>query len=191
MLKEATEIIRLLWKGDTTDHYGDYFVVENAHVYTLPERPPPIYIAAAGPKSAELAGEIGDGLIGTSPDADLVDRFRQAAGDRKPCYAEMSVCWARSEREAKQIAYEVWPVAAIKGELMQELRVPAHFEQAAKMLDEDDVAKVVVCGPDPEKHVKEIEKFADAGFSRIAIHQIGPDQEGFFRFYEKEVRPNL
>src|SRR5215471_2435984 len=118
MLSEAVKIIRLLWRGEASDHHGDYFVVENAQVYTLPVVLPPIFVAAAGPKSASLAGKIGDGLIGTAPDRDLVTRFREVGGDHKPCYAEMSVCWAPSEYEAKRTAHEVWPIAAVKGELM-------------------------------------------------------------------------
>lgn len=190
-LREAVEIIRTLWQGQNTDYSGDYYKVENARIYTLPETLPPILLAAAGPRSAELAGQIGDGLIGTSPDDDLVNRFRDSGGVAKPCYAELSVCWADREAEAKRLAYEQWPIAGIKGELMQELRVPAHFEQAAKMVDQNEIGKSVVCGPDPEKHLAGILKYAKAGFESVAIHQIGPDQEGFFRFYEKEILPNV
>ena len=68
MLEEAVEVIRELWKGDLTNHRGPHFTVENARLYTLPERLPPIHLAAGGPKAAEQAGEIGDGLIATGPE---------------------------------------------------------------------------------------------------------------------------
>ena len=89
------------------------------------------------------------------------------------------------------MAFEWWPNVAIKGELGQELPLPRHFEQAAQMLSADDVAEDVPCGPDPERHLDAIRQYVDAGFDHVYVHQIGPDQEGFFRFYEREVLPKV
>lgn len=191
MLSEAIDVIRLLWQGGEQSHYGEYFTVENARLYTLPSEPPPILLAASGPKSAELAGRIGDGFISTSPKKELIKKFRNAGGDGKPSYGEVTVCWAKQEAEARRVAYRCWPNAAIEGELTQELRVPKHFEQSSKMITEDDVAKAVVCGADPDEHLAAIEKYAGAGYGGVWVHQIGPDQEGFFKFYESEVLPKL
>jgi coenzyme F420-dependent glucose-6-phosphate dehydrogenase len=191
MLKEAVEVIRLLWQGGQQSHYGGYYTVENARIYTLPDEPPPIMVAAGGSKAAELAARIGDGLIATSPNKELKREFEKAGGKGKPCYAEMTVCWAKDEAEARRIAHEHWPTAALSGELSQVLPVPAHFEQAAKLVKEEDVAKEVICGPDPERHIARFNEYAEAGFDHVFAHQIGPDQEGFFRFYEKEVLPKL
>ena len=191
MLEEAIEIIRLLWKGERESYYGNHFVVENARIYSLPDELPPIFIAAGGTRSAELAGRAGDGFIGTSPKKETVDKFREAGGDGKPCYGEVAVCWAKSEDDAKRTAFRCWPNAAITGELTQELPVPAHFEQAAKMLTEDDVAKEVICGPDPEPVLQQIKKYGEAGYDHIWLHQVGPDQEGFFKFVEKSIVPRF
>jgi coenzyme F420-dependent glucose-6-phosphate dehydrogenase len=192
MLKEAVEIIRALWSGEETDHHGHYFTVENAQLFEVPSELPPICIAAGGPKSATLAGEIGDGLVSTAPDKGIVAAFEKAGGSG-PAYAELSVCYASSEKEALQNAFEAWPNVGISGELTQQLPVPAHFEQAAKMVSEDDVAEKVVCGPDPERHVAGIRKYLDAGFDHIAVHQIGNDQQQteFFEFYKEEVLPKI
>jgi G6PDH family F420-dependent oxidoreductase len=187
MLEEAIEIIRLLWKGEQESYYGDHFVVENARLFSLPDEPPPIFIAAGGSRSANLAGRVGDGFIGVAPKKQIVEKFKEAGGEGKPCYGEVAVCFARSEPEAKQTAYKCWPNAAITGELTQELSTPAHFEQAARMLTEDDVAKGVICGPDPEPVIEQIQKYSDAGYDHVWIHQVGPDQEGFFRFCEKSI----
>ena len=73
----------------------------------------------------------------------------------------------------------------------QELKMPTLFEAAAENVDPDDVAKKIACGPDPERHLASIRKYTDAGFDHVYIHQIGPDQEGFFDFYEREVLPKL
>lgn len=67
--------------------------------------------------------------------------------------------------------------------------LPAHFEEATEVLDADDVAEGVVCGPDPERHRAAIQEYVDAGYDRVYVYQIGPDQEGFFDFYEREVLP--
>jgi coenzyme F420-dependent glucose-6-phosphate dehydrogenase len=191
MLEEAVEVIRLLWQGGQQSHYGCYYTVENARIYTLPESLPPIMIAAAGPKAAELAGRIGDGLIATSPDKKVEEQFDRAGGKGKPCYAEMTVCWADDEKKARKTAFECWPNVAIKGELTQVLPAPAHFEQAVKMLREEDVAQQIVCGPDPAPYIEDLQEYEKAGFNHVFIHQIGADQAGFFRFYERELMPRL
>ena len=86
---------------------------------------------------------------------------------------------------------EWWPVAAIPGKLMSELSTPEEFEAAAKLVGEQAVAESIVCGPDPEKHLEQIASFRDAGFDHVYVHQVGPDQEGFFRFYERETLTKL
>jgi G6PDH family F420-dependent oxidoreductase len=191
MLEEAVEVIRLLWQGGVQSYWGFHYTVENARLYTLPEQLPPIMIAASGPASAEVAGQLGDGLISTAPDKEVVKEFEAAGGASKPHYGQLTVCWAEDEAQAKRTAYEIWPNAGLKGELSQELPMPAHFEQAAKMINEEAVAQDVICGPDPERHIEGIKKFIDAGYDYVYIHQVGPDQEGFFQFYKKEVLPRF
>jgi G6PDH family F420-dependent oxidoreductase len=191
MLEEAIEIIRTLWQGDTLTFRGVYYTVENARIYTLPDQLPPILMAASGPRAAEAAGRLADGFITTAPEADLRKRFEAAGGSGKPAYGQLTVCWAQDEASARQTAYEYWPTAAIKGELTQELPTPAHFEQAAKMVREEDVAQAIICGPDAERHIAAVKEFIEAGYGHVYVHQVGPDQEGFFRFYEQEVLPKL
>jgi G6PDH family F420-dependent oxidoreductase len=190
MLAEAIDVIRLLWKGSYQSHRGRYYTVENARIYTLPDEPPPLLVAASKEGAAELAGR-NDGLIGTSPEEDVLQAFAAGGGKGKPAYGQVTVCWAKTEDEAKRTACEWWPNAAVKGDLSQELALPLHFEQAAEMVNEDDVAEAVVCGPDPEAHLAKIRDYADAGYDHVYVHQVGPDQEGFFDFYEREVLPNV
>ena len=191
MLEEAIEVIRKLWKGGLQSHRGRYYTVENARVYTLPNEPPSILVAASGPSTAEVAGRIGDGLIGVSADKEVIGAFDRSGGAGKPRHGQFTVCWAQTEEEAVQTAYEWWPNAALKGALFTELPLPSHFEDAASLASPDDVAKAVVCGPDPERHIAIFREYEQAGYTQIYIHQIGPDQEGFFRFYEREVLPSL
>jgi G6PDH family F420-dependent oxidoreductase len=190
MLAEAVEIIRELWQGGYTTIQGDYYTVENARIYTLPETPPDIHVAASGAESGELAGMIGDGLISTSPDKETVQAFEDAGGGGKPRYGQMTVCWAKDEEQAKQTALEYWGYTALGGQLSQELALPKYFQEAAqKLVTPDTVAESVVCGPDAAKYHEEIKTYVDAGFTHVYIHQVGPDQDGFFQFAKQELLP--
>ena len=191
MLEEAVSVIRELWRGETVDHAGDYFTVENARLYTLPDEAPPIVVAGGGPKAAELAGRIGDGLINYAAEKSVVERFDAAGGRGKPRYLQVNVCWAEDEAEARKTAHRICGNVALQGELGNQLPTPTHYEQAVKMVSEDDVAKVIACGPDPEVHVQKIRAGIEAGFDHLHVYQVGPDQEAFFRFYEREVLPRL
>ena len=190
MLREAVEVIRTLWQGDVTSHVGTYYTVENARLYTLPDEPPPIMVAASGPRAAGLAGELGDGFIGTAPDAALIKAF-EGAGGSGPRYGQVTLCWAASEREARRTAHTWWPTGAIPGESTQELPNPAHFEQLAEMVTEDMIADAIPCGPDPARHLKQIRSYLDAGYDHVYLHQVGPDQAGFIEFATKELLPKL
>lgn len=191
MLEEAVEVIRLLWQGGSQDHRGRYYTVEDATVFDLPDPVPAIVVAGSGPKAAALAGRVGDGFWGTKPSAKALATFDEEGGKGKPRYGQLTVCWAADEAQARKTAYEVWPNGGVAGQLSQDLPTPLHFEQAAEMLTEDDVAEKVVCGPDVAKHVELVQTYADAGYTHLYIHQVGPDQQGFFRFWEAELRPAL
>jgi G6PDH family F420-dependent oxidoreductase len=191
MLEEAVGVVRRLWSGGLQSHHGRHYTVENARIYDLPDAPPPILVAGSGPSSVELAGRIGDGFVGLAPAEGILEEFDQAGGAGKPRYAEVNVCWAPDEAAARRTVHEQWPVSGIKGQLMQELPNPSHFEQAAQMLDEEQTTEAVACGPDPDVHVEAARVFIDAGYDHVWFHQIGPDQAGFFRFYERQVLPKL
>ena len=189
MLEEAIELIRLLWQGGMQSYEGKHYTVENARLYTLPEQPPPVMVAAAGPESASLAGKIGDGIISTAPDSELIETFETQGSTQRPKYGKLTVCWARSEAEARQTAHHYWPTAGLKGDQSQELPTPGHFERAAQAVTEEEIAKAIICGNDPQKHLDAIQEFVDAGFDHVYVHQVGPDQEGFFNFYTKSILP--
>lgn len=191
MMEEAIEVIRLLWQGEEENFFGEFYTVEKARLYTLPDELPPLLIAAWGENSAELAGRIGDGLITTSPDTELISAFEKAGGKDKPRYGKLSFCWAENEAEARRTAFEIWPTSALNGGFITELAQPSYFEQAVKLLTEEDVAGEMICGPDPEPYLAALQEYADAGFDCVCLHQIGPDQSGFFDFYRRELFPEL
>ena len=191
MLEEAIDLMRTLFRGGERSFRGRYFTVPDARLYTLGETAPPIYVAAGGPKAAELAARAGDGLIATNPDNELVAKYDGAGGQGKPKYIEVQLCWSRDADAARDLAHELWPTGALGGQLAQELRRPADFEAAAEPVTLERSTKHTPVGPDVEPYVKAVRKCADAGFDHIGLHQIGPDQEGFLTFWEKELRPEL
>lgn len=188
MLEEAIEIMRDLWRGERYSHYGTYFTVENARIYTLPERPPPVMVSAFGRKSLDLALRLGDGLVSTKPDRELLAQFDDASGG-KPKLGQVKVCWAPSEAQAADLAYERWPTSGLSGELSQELPTPQHFEQAVSVLRKEDVVSSFPLGPDPQRHVDALVEYAEAGYDEVYVTQVGPDQAPFIEFYAREVIP--
>jgi coenzyme F420-dependent glucose-6-phosphate dehydrogenase len=191
MLEEAIAVIRLLWQGGLKNHRGRYFRVENAQLFTLPEEPPEIFVAAGGEKAARVAARIGDGLITAGAEEQVVKAFNAAGGRKKPKYAQVTVCWARSEKEAQRTARELWPISAMAWPVLGELALPSYFEEAAKTVQQDKITEAIMCSADPKKHIEVIEKAARAGADHVYVHQVGKDQEGFFRLYEEEVLPHF
>jgi coenzyme F420-dependent glucose-6-phosphate dehydrogenase len=191
MLEEAIDVIRLLWDGGQQNHYGKHYTVENARIYSLPEVLPPIYVAASGSNAAELAARTGDGMIGVAPATEIVEQYESAGGRGKPKYSEVLVCYHEDESAARKIATEWWPNVAMGGQLGQDLALPSHYEAIAELVSEEDVCKSVACGPDIDRHLSSINEYVEAGYDHVTLHQIGPHQDEFFAFFERQIRPRL
>ncbi|WIV68458.1 TIGR03557 family F420-dependent LLM class oxidoreductase [Natrialbaceae archaeon AArc-T1-2] len=189
MLEEAMTVMEKLWTGENVSHHGEHYTVENARLYTLPEEPPPVVVSAFGPKTARMAAEHGDGLWTVGSQEKILEAYEEAGGDG-PTYTQLDVCYAETEDEAVDTAYEHWPNTALPGELSQQLPTPAHFEQAIEMVDREDIAAgSTVTSPDPEDHRERIREAIDVGYDYVYVHQIGPDQSSFFECYETDVVP--
>ncbi len=195
MMQEAIEVIRLLWKGEIADHYGTYYIVEKAKVFSLPETPPPIIVSATGPIAARVAGASGDQLVLPMSDPEKVravmDVFRAAGGAGKPRMTQPSFCYHEDEARAKEIAYGWWPIAANRGQINRELPSWKHNEQVAGMVTPEKVAEKVVCSPDLKRFVAEVRSAEDLGYDRISLHQVGLEQEGFLAFARGRLLPAL
>lgn len=191
MLAEAIHIIRELWKGEEYSHEGNYFMVRDARIYTLPETLPPIYMAASGTESAELAADLSDGLISTSPGGEVVKAFKKKDRSGKPCFGSVKVCWANSMEKAKKIMRKWWPVSGISGLLHVDLPTPKHFEDAVEAMGEPKIPEDSILGPDPNPYLKAIKSLQENGYDHIYIHQVGHDQEGFLKFFKTELLPLL
>jgi G6PDH family F420-dependent oxidoreductase len=190
MLSEAVDVITKLWSGHDVSLDGEYFTIDRAKLWDVPATPPRLAIAAGGPEAARLAGEKRAGLFATEANAQLVQTWSQAGGQGAR-YAEVALCWAKTESEAVRIAHERFSFGALGWKVMPELPTPASFEAAVAHVRAEDVAKQVACGPDPERHIQAIRKYAEAGFDHLVLLGVGPDQPGFHRFWKEELAPRL
>ncbi|MDG5817284.1 TIGR03557 family F420-dependent LLM class oxidoreductase [Natronococcus sp. A-GB7] len=190
-LDEAMDVMEQLWTGETTSHHGEHYTVENARLYTCPDEQPTTIGSAFGPQTAQWVADNTDGLWCSGPKEKPIEAYEDAGGDG-PTYTQLHGCYADSEEAAVETIYEYWPNGSVPGELGQELPMPAHFEQAAQMVEKEDIAESgTTTSPDPQDHIDSIEQAVDAGYDHVHYHQVGPDQESAIEFYEDEVLPSF
>ena len=189
-LEEAIGIIRELWTGNAVTHDGQYFTVSDARLFTLPDDPPCILVAAGSPASAKLAAEQ-DGLISTTPDPEVFCAFEDAGGESKPRVGQVTVCWSPDEAEARATARRYWPTTVLDWDVLSNVPTPAMFEDITATATEEDVAKNILCGPSLEPILERIGEYADGGFDHIYVHQVGPLQDEFLGILGKEIAPEV
>ncbi len=190
MLREALEIIRLLWTGGYRTYRGTHLSVEDARVFDLPETLPDIVVAAGGPKAARIAGELGDGLFATEPRADLIDAYT-AAGGTGSRWAEVPLAYAGTVDAALESAHRLFRFGPTGWKIQAELPNVRNFEAATAFVRQEDMADAFGAGPDVEAHVATVQGFADAGYDRLALISAGPDVDEFFTFYEEQLAGRL
>jgi len=190
MLEEAVDLIRELWSGGVVTRAGKHYQVDTARIYTLPDEPPPIYVSAFGPKALDSAARIGDGLINTTDDPEMVAAFKGKSGG-KPAQGGVKVAWADTEDEGVGHAHRLWSNAGLPGELAQVLPSPKHFEQASQLVTRDSTAASVVAGPKVEAHVQQLRSYVDAGYDEVYVANMGPHYLDMIAAYGREVLPEL
>jgi len=199
-LMEAIEIIQSLFTGKTVKHRGAHFNVESARLYTLPEAPPPIYVATSGPIMAGRTGRFTDGLITVGAADDklrgLVDRFekgaREAGKDPAPMprLIQVKVSYAASVEAATEAAVKEWPNGGMAFP-KADVRNPEDFEAMAKLVRAEHYKNRVLLSPDLAEHTAHLQHFIDLGFADVYVHNVGRNQEAFIRAYGEEVVPKL
>lgn len=190
MLREALEMIRLLWSGGYQSYEGKHLTLDDARVFDLPPEPPPIVVASGGERSARIAAELGDGIFVTEPRPELNRSYEQAGGDGSR-YAEVPLSWAKDEDSAVGSAHRLFRFGLAGWKVQSELPNPINFEAATASVTEDDVRGTFGCGPDVARHLEVAQEFVDAGFDHLALINAGPDVDGFFEFFATELREPL
>jgi coenzyme F420-dependent glucose-6-phosphate dehydrogenase len=200
MMFEAIEVINKLFSGKVVKHDGDYFTLESARLYTLPEEKIPIYVATAGPVNAKRTGRHADGIItvGAADEkiAMLWDRFREGASEAgKDAEAMMTqlqihISWAPTQEEAERNALTEWPNGGMPFP-KQDIKHPEDFESMAKLVRIENFANRMLIGADLNEHTAHIQRFVDMGFDEIYLHNVGRDQAAFIDAFGTEVLPKL
>lgn len=192
MLEEAVDIILPLLAGETVNHRGTHFDVESARLWDPPPRPVPVGIAVSGPDSCALAGRRGDLMIAVEPKAELGKMFDAAGGAGKPRVGQVAISYDPDEQTAVQRAHEQFRWFGLGWKVMADLPGPEGFEAATAHVTPEQVAEGISCGPDVERHVEAVRPFLDAGFTEVALVQIGGEhQDGFLDWAERELLPAL
>ncbi|MEW2413012.1 LLM class F420-dependent oxidoreductase [Streptomyces sp. NPDC046866] len=192
MLEEAVEIVRALFEGGPVSHHGTHFDVDNARLWDLPEEPPPIGIAASGPRSCEIAGRYGDLLVAVEPDRGLVESFAAHGGSGKPCTGQLALCYDTDRDAALARAHDQFRWSAGGWEVNAELPGPAGFAAATQHTRPEDLTDAIPCGDDVDAVVEAVRAYSDAGFTEVALVQIGGDrQEPFLDWAEAKLLPAL
>ena len=195
MLSEAVEVIGALFEtdgGDTVNYRGDYFDIESAKLWDLPDERVPIGVAVSGPDSCELAGSKADLMVAVQPEAELGEMFDKAGGAGKPRVGQVAIAYDTDRQAAIKRAHEQFRWFGLGWKVNADLPNPDSFEGATQFVTPDQVADALSCGPDVDEHVEAIKAFVDAGFDEVAIVQIGADQqESFTAWAEQELLPAL
>ncbi|MFF3748990.1 LLM class F420-dependent oxidoreductase [Streptomyces sp. NPDC002018] len=192
MLEEAVEVIRALFAGGYVNHHGPHFDVESAKLWDLPDTPPPIGIAVSGARSCEIAGRLGDVVIATEPRSELLRLFDEHGGSGKPRIGQLPVCYDTDRDKAVIRAHEQFRWAVGPWPVNSELPGTASFDGATRYVRPEDVAEAIPCGDDVNVFVEAVKPYVDAGFTEIALVQIGGDhQQPFLDWAEKTLLPAL
>jgi coenzyme F420-dependent glucose-6-phosphate dehydrogenase len=200
MMFEAVEIIQKLFTGKDVKHAGEFFKLHTTRLWTLPDNPPPILIATAGPITAKRAGARCDGIItpGATVEkvAGVLAKFDEGAksADKDPStmpkLLQLHLSWAPTDEDALVNAMTEWPNGGMKfGK--QDVRSPFDFEQMAKLVRPEDFEGRMVISCDPDAHRAEIQRFLDLGVSQIYLHNVGRNQSQWMEVFGRDVLPKL
>jgi coenzyme F420-dependent glucose-6-phosphate dehydrogenase len=200
MMFEAIEVINKLFTGKVVKHDGEYFTLESARLYTLPEHRVPVYVATAGPLNARRTGRHADGII-TVGAADekinmLWDKFREGAREagKDPgamrTQLQVHVSWAESQQAAEEQAITEWPNGGMPFP-KQDIKNPEDFANIAKLVRLENYANRMLISADLDEHVAALQKYVEMGFDEIYLHNVGRNQEAFIRTFGEKVLPRL
>jgi G6PDH family F420-dependent oxidoreductase len=194
MLAEAVEIIRRLHEGGLVDHDGEYFQVDSARIWDLPDEPVPLAVAVSGEDSLSRLAPLADHMVAVEPQRELVDGWNAVdgaprIGDRARAIGQIPICWDPDEKAAVQRAHEQFRWFAGGWSVNADLPTTAGFAAATQFVRPEDVADSIPCGPDLDRVVEAVSAFWDAGFTDVALVQVGGDTQD--RFLAEAAGPLL
>jgi coenzyme F420-dependent glucose-6-phosphate dehydrogenase len=201
MMQEAIEIIKKLFSGKVARHDdGKYFTMERVRLWTLPEKPAPIYVATAGPITAKWTGENCDGFITPGASIEklkgLLDAFEKGARgvgkdpSTMPKLLQIHLSWADTYEQALQNALTEWPNGGMPFP-KADIRSPEDFAEIAKLVKPENYKNRMLISPNLDEHRANLQQFVDLGFDEIHVHNVGRNQEQFIKAFGEQVIPQL
>jgi G6PDH family F420-dependent oxidoreductase len=195
MLVEAVDIIGALFgedSGDRVSYRGEYFDLESARLWDLPDERVPIGVAVSGRDSCHLAGSKADVMVAVEPKSELVEMFEEAGGAGKPKVGQIAISYDPDRDAATKRAHDQFRWFGLGWKVNADLPNPDSFEAATQFVTPEQVGQGLSCGPDVDAHVEAIKPYIDAGFTEIALVQVGAEQqEQFIGWAERELLPAL
>ncbi|AXB47637.1 LLM class F420-dependent oxidoreductase [Amycolatopsis albispora] len=192
MLGEAVDIINGLFEGGYFNYAGKHYRVDSAKLWDLPETRPRVGVAVSGEQSIAAFAPKSDLMISTEPKAELCRSWDQHAGRSTRKVGQLPICWDPDRGAAVERAHEQFRWFAGGWKVNAELPGTPAFAGATQFVRQEDVAQSIPCGPDVEPILEAFRGFADAGYTDVALVQIGGEhQDGFFGFAERELLPAL
>ncbi|WP_336922621.1 TIGR03885 family FMN-dependent LLM class oxidoreductase [Aquipuribacter sp. SD81] len=192
-LLECVDVIRRLLDGETVSHDG-LVTVDRAVLWTRPDVAPALVGPAVSEATARWVGGWADGLVTVNAEHDtlrrLVDAYREAGGPG-PLRLQVHVSWAPTDEEALAIAHDQWRTNVFPPPVCWDLETPEHFDAVGESVEPDAVRGTVLVSSDPGRHAEWLQGFADLGFSEIAVHHVGQEQDAFVDAYGEHVLPQL
>jgi G6PDH family F420-dependent oxidoreductase len=192
MLGEAVEIIGELFTGGYVNRRGAHYRVDSAKLWDVPDGGVPIAVAVSGEQSVQMFARVADAMVAVEPLPELVQGFDAAAGVSLPKIGQQPISWGTDREEAIARAHDQFRWFAGGWKVNAELPGTAAFAAATQFVTPDDVAAAFSCGPDVAAHVEAVRPFVDAGFTHVALVQVGGEtQPEFVAFAERELLPAL
>ncbi|WP_148571726.1 LLM class F420-dependent oxidoreductase [Nocardioides caldifontis] len=194
MLAEAIQVIRKLNTGELIDHHGEYFTVESARLWDLPDQPVPIAVAVSGSESISTFAPLADHVIAVEPNESLLSEWNSTegapkVGERARAIGQIPICWDPDEEAAVDRAHDQFRWFAGGWQVNADLPTTAGFAGATQFVRPEDVAESIPCGPDLDKIVDAVSAYWEAGFTDIALVQVGGDHQE--EFLDKAAGPLL
>ncbi|SFC87389.1 TIGR03885 family FMN-dependent LLM class oxidoreductase [Spirosoma endophyticum] len=193
-LKECVDIIRALWDGQTVTHKG-LVTVEEARLYSNPDKKPLLFGAALTSKTAEWVGGWADGLLTISQPPEqlreVVDAFRRGGGEGKPMHLKVQLSYGATAELARQGAYDQWRANIFPNSVLTDLRLPEQFDELGKLVNLQEVDKMVRISADTSQHLAWLEEDIALGFEQLFLHNVNLEQERFIDDFGQYVVPSL
>ncbi len=190
MLEEAITVIRELLTGELITWEGDYFRIDSARIWDAPEGSVPIGVAVSGEKSIKRFAPLAEHLIAVEPDPELITGWSAVnAHPGSRSIGQVPICWDPDRDAAIERAHDQFRWFAGGWAVNADLPTPAGFAGASQFVRPEDVAEKIICGPDLDAIVDGVKPYWEAGFTDIALVQVG--DEGQQRFLDEAAGPLL